>query len=327
MNGVDKGCSYYLKSDHAYIGRSLDNDIPLNDIFVSRKHLKIQRREGSLFIQDLLSKNGTYLNGKRIRPSLECKIKDGDTIGIGGTSILLEQGNPSGVETVHDIKAFAKKNNVILLKTERANLNQRLLQEISDLLRQSHAFDELLAKILDCLCTHFNQIDRCAFILVDPETKKIFEVASKAKSRCDDNLLRYSRAVVNRVLRSGKAVMMSNIFAQEGVELSWSMELMKIDAAMCVPLIGKGETKGVIYLDCLRQAHAFRVEDLSTFSALSTLLSQALEKGYRHPNNPFTPRRRELKGQEAQGVGARVRSMFGTMSHGVMSLSRRYLYH
>jgi 3',5'-cyclic-nucleotide phosphodiesterase len=327
MNGVDKGCSYYLKSDHAYIGRSLDNDIPLNDIFVSRKHLKVQRREGSHFIQDLLSRNGTYLNGQRIQPGLECKIRDGDRIAIGGTLILWEQGIPAGVETVHDMKALAEKSNVILLKTEEANLNQKLLHEISDLLQQSHAFGELLAKILDCLFAHFVQIDRCAFILVDAETKKVFEVASKAKSRCDDNLLRYSRAVVNRVLRSGKAVMMSNIFAQDGVELSWSMELMKIDAAMCVPLIGKGETKGVIYLDCLRQAHAFRVEDLSTLSALSTLLSLALERGYGHPNNPFTPRKCELEDHEAQGVGARVRSMFETMSHGVVSLSKRCLYH
>ena len=327
MNGVDKGCSYRLKSDNAYIGRSLDNDISLNDIFVSRKHLRVHRREGSRFIQDLLSRNGTYLNGRRIQPGLECKIRDGDTIGIGGTLILLEQGNPAGVETVHDIKALVEKNNVILLRTEQANPNQKLLQEISVLLQQSHAFGELLAKILDCLFAHFDQVDRCAFILVDAETKKIFEVASKAKSRCDDNLLRYSRAVVNRVLRSGKGVMMSNIFAQDGVELSWSMELMKIDAAMCVPLMCKGETKGVIYLDCLRQPHAFRIEDLSTLSALSTLLSLALEKGYGHPNNPFTPRRCELKDYEARGVGARVRSMFGAMSQGVVSLSKRYLYH
>ncbi len=327
MNGVDKGCLYYLKSDNAYIGRSFDNDIPLNDIFVSRKHLKVQRRGGSTFIQDLLSRNGTYLNGKRIQPGLECKIRDGDTIGIGGTLVLFELGSPAGVKTLHDMEVLTEQSNVVLLKTEEANRNQKLLREISDLLQQSHAFGDLLAKILDSLFVHFDRIDRCAFILVDAETKKIFEVASKAKSRCDDNLLRYSRAVVNRVLRSGKAVIMSNIFAQDRAELSWSMELMKIDAVMCVPLISKGETKGVVYLDCLHQPHAFCVEDLSTLSALSTLLTRALEKGYRHPNNPFAPRGSELEDHEAQGIAARVRSIFGTMSHGFVSLSKRYLYH
>ncbi len=327
IDGVDKGCSYYLKSDHAYIGRSLENDIPLSDIFVSRRHLKVQRRAQEHFIQDLLSRNGTYLNGRKIRPGLECRIKDGDTIGIGGTSIRLQEGDPIGMENVYDIITWGAEPNVIPLKPAKANLNQELLHEIFDLLQQSHTFGELLAKILDRLFAHFDQIDRSAFIFVDKETKKIFEVASKVKSRCDDNVLRYSRAVVNRVLRSGKAVMMSNMFAQDGVELSWSMELMKIDALMCVPLSGSGESKGVIYLDCLRQAHAFRGEDLSTLSALGALLSLALEKGYRHPSNPFTPQSCELKGHESQGVGARVRSIFGTMSQGVMSLSKRYFYH
>ena len=120
---------------------------------------------------------------------------------------------------------------------------------------------------------------------------------------------------------------MSNIFAQGGVDLSWSMELMKIDAAMCVPLIGPGGPKGVIYLDCLRRSHAFRGEDLSTLSALSTMLGLALKKGYPHPHNPFTSLRPGSDGHEAWGVGIRVRSMFETMGHGVISLSKKYLYH
>jgi len=327
LKGVDKGCSCYLRSDHVYIGRSYDNDIPLNDIFVSRRHLKVQRRGENHFIQDLLSRNGTVLNGRKLRPGLECKIKNQDTIGIGGTVIRLERRDPADLEAGHDHKELVGKGNVTVRKSQEPNLNQRLLQEFSDLLKQSHTFGELLAKMLDCLFTHFDQIDRCAFIVVDAETKKTFEVASEARRGCDDNVLRYSRAVVNRVLRSGKAVMVSNLFDQDGVELSWSMELMKIDAAMCVPLMGPDGAKGVIYLDCLRRSHPFCGEDLSTLSALSILLSLALTKGYPHPHNPFIPWGCASAGHEACGVGARVRSMFETMGHGVISLSKRYLYH
>ena len=125
LNGVDKGCSCYLRSDHAYIGRSYDNDIPLNDVFVSRRHLKVQRRKGNHFIQDLLSRNGTYLNGKRIRPGLECRIKDQDIIGLGGTLIRLEQANPAEVEVGQDHNEPTEKGNVVVLKTQEANLNQK----------------------------------------------------------------------------------------------------------------------------------------------------------------------------------------------------------
>ena len=49
-----------------FIGRAARNDIHIKDIMVSRKHLKIFKVGETLFIEDLMSTNGTQFNGEVI---------------------------------------------------------------------------------------------------------------------------------------------------------------------------------------------------------------------------------------------------------------------
>jgi pSer/pThr/pTyr-binding forkhead associated (FHA) protein len=49
LNGPDRGESYELKKDSINVGRSPDNDIQLNDILVSRRHLRIGRKKKKYF--------------------------------------------------------------------------------------------------------------------------------------------------------------------------------------------------------------------------------------------------------------------------------------
>jgi len=63
------------------IGRNHDNDIVLNSDRVSRYHAEIQCGGEAIKIVDLQSRNGIWLNGKRIKESSE--LKPGDTLRIG----------------------------------------------------------------------------------------------------------------------------------------------------------------------------------------------------------------------------------------------------
>ena len=63
VSGPDKGRSFDIKGDTICIGRSPGNNIQIKDKSVSRKHLKIIRRGDKYFVEDLKSKNGTFING------------------------------------------------------------------------------------------------------------------------------------------------------------------------------------------------------------------------------------------------------------------------
>ena len=71
------------------IGRDANNQIVLNDNFVSRKHAQlIISDNGQVLIKDLSSNNGTFVNGKRIK---DCYLKPGDTVKCGDVFLNWEQ--------------------------------------------------------------------------------------------------------------------------------------------------------------------------------------------------------------------------------------------
>jgi len=63
------------------VGRSSDNDIVLNDSFVSTEHARVAWNGRGWTVQDLESTNGTRINGKQLKRSTA--VKPGDTIEFG----------------------------------------------------------------------------------------------------------------------------------------------------------------------------------------------------------------------------------------------------
>jgi predicted component of type VI protein secretion system len=69
------------------IGRGRDNDLVLGDPRVSRRHARIQARQGRLVLSDLESRNGTRVNGA---PVEEVAIGIGDEILLGDTRLIVD---------------------------------------------------------------------------------------------------------------------------------------------------------------------------------------------------------------------------------------------
>jgi len=56
---------------------------------VSRRHAAIVRRDGSLYLMDMSSANGTYLNGQRLVPQQPRVLRDGDDIRLGHLTVRI----------------------------------------------------------------------------------------------------------------------------------------------------------------------------------------------------------------------------------------------
>lgn len=82
-----------LEREEVILGRALEADVRVNDTQVSRQHARINavRREGSKLtdyvLNDLSSRNGTFLNGRRITSE---NLQNGDKIAIGETILRFD---------------------------------------------------------------------------------------------------------------------------------------------------------------------------------------------------------------------------------------------
>ena len=75
------------------VGRQLGNFITLNDDQLSRFHCVIEMKRGVLGVRDLGSRNGTYVNGEKIKAK---RLQDGDKVRVGKTEFVVDLGEANG---------------------------------------------------------------------------------------------------------------------------------------------------------------------------------------------------------------------------------------
>ena len=77
LNGPDESRVREIKGEIMHIGRSPECDIQFHDSFLSRQHIKVMRKDKHYYIEDLDSRNGTFIRGKRINSGKEIMVEDG----------------------------------------------------------------------------------------------------------------------------------------------------------------------------------------------------------------------------------------------------------
>jgi two-component system, NtrC family, sensor kinase len=282
MGGKEEHQSFDLKSETIFIGRGPENDIQIDDKYISRKHLKIQRKGDKYLIQDLNTKNGTFVNGKQISPNDLFELGEGHTIVIGMSVICLDEGSSEDVlallDSIRPIKTTRETRPIYFkdrMFTPKHNMD--FIKKVSEALLASSSSREISEKILGYMFELLKRVDRGTVILTDRKTGKISEVVSKARKETREDIEAYSIDVVARVLKTGEPVIMTDIRDESGGDLYETVKILNIRSVMCIPLISRSKKIGAIYMDSLDEPYAFRKEDLSLFTNLSSRAALALE--------------------------------------------------
>jgi len=84
IKGSEEGKIYYIDQEEAVVGRQESCDIAVDDVEISRKHLRVFYENTRWFVQDLGSTNGTYVNKLRVD---RYRINPGDKIKAGQTHL------------------------------------------------------------------------------------------------------------------------------------------------------------------------------------------------------------------------------------------------
>jgi pSer/pThr/pTyr-binding forkhead associated (FHA) protein len=112
------------------IGRSPDNDLPVDNLAVSNHHARVYFEAGRLVVEDLDSLNGTFVNDLRVE---RATLHDGDSIWIGKHHIKVDATADTAIPLDSGRKAAAPKINETMVLDTKAR---------RDMLQQAAAMGE-----------------------------------------------------------------------------------------------------------------------------------------------------------------------------------------
>jgi serine phosphatase RsbU (regulator of sigma subunit) len=295
-----KGDTFFLdlKKERISIGRSEDNDIPLSDPFSSGHHAFIFPTDGGFAVRDNGSKNGTFLNGKRIRG--EAELKKGDEILAGSTRFIFDKELSSNVELTEAVLPSRNINTVIHLRdilkapdieTTIQNLitpadyvkiksdykSMAVLNEVSKALVLHQPLSELLERIME-LISSYMPMDRGIMMIKEGNPAQLIPKVIRINNK---NLARQkilvSQSIVNLVLDKHSSVLTTDAQADPRFMSKDSVIKSNIHSAMCVPLWNNKEIIGVIYSDRISLLDQFTEDDLRLLTLLSNLAAIKIE--------------------------------------------------
>ena len=289
---------YTLKQERTLIGRSEDNDLALPDPFSSGHHAVISPSNGGFYVRDNGSKNGTFLNGKKIQG--EVVLKRGDEILIGSTRIIYDKELSSNVEvtevahparninTMIPLKEILKKQDIDttiqslttpadFIKIKSDFKSMAVLNEVSKALVLHQPLQELLERIMD-LISEYLPMDRGVLMLKEGNPPQMIAKVPRINNK---NLLRQkilvSQSIINLVLDNHSSVLTADAQTDERLRMKDSIIRSNIHSAMCVPLWNNREIIGVIYADRISLLDQFTEDDLRLLTLLSNLAAVKIE--------------------------------------------------
>jgi len=121
LSGPQKDTLYPLATGETGIGREGGNSVRIGDPALSRRHCVMVREGGRVFVRDLESLNGTFINGVPVR---ERELRHGDRILAGKTHFLYldREGETSVAEEVPVARGTISTTDTIRLKLSDVRL-------------------------------------------------------------------------------------------------------------------------------------------------------------------------------------------------------------
>jgi transcriptional regulator with GAF, ATPase, and Fis domain len=228
------------------------------------------------------SKNGTFVGPEKIGPGFGVEIKEGVPLVIGMSviclgSICLELVSPL-LESIGLSSEIREDSGVF--KQHEAMAMQKIVElvyKVSYSLTEEVNVNVMLGNVLDCIFDFLINIDRGFIILIDSKTGEFSHVISRFREPGEDLPKVFNRDVVNCVIREGRGIIFPDPDVEGTVDMEDTLNLSEIRSLMCVPIVSGSKTKGLIYVDALKETYGFRREDLSLFNDLGRRAGQSIE--------------------------------------------------
>ena len=296
MGGEAGAPAVFALHDEAVIGRDRQDALAAEKFIcipvhtISRRHARVRRRGAAYFVEDLHSRNGTFVGGERIDSGSWHPLRDGEELALASEQLVFhsmmlpEQGSaPAVITRSLDATQFA---------VALADPSQAGRAELEQTVHKLHAMAQagialgavtdratLIEKITAFLFELFPPAERAFILLCENEGDAPVPVAARRRDGLaeDPHALRISHTIVDEVLRKKRAILSLDTLSDRHFAAQASIVAQGIRSVMCVPLILGDDVLGLIQVDTSSDPQAFKEADLEILSGVCAETAVALK--------------------------------------------------
>ncbi len=272
IQGSDQGTRFLLEEPVHSIGRTQNNSVRLHDTEISRAHAELFLRGKNYVLRDMGSSNGTFVNGQA---ATEHELVSGDQIQIGKSLLLytgfVEEASENLADKI-DIVARAAQNDesrivAALSHSEgsewlmpeagessnpwiaRARSNLQIMYRTALAVSHTMDIDQLLARIMEMIFDWVDA-DRGCIMLKDNQADKLVpKVRRHRRGVRSDEKITISKTILDYVVEHNEGVLTSDARDDKRWDPAQSIVKLGVREAICVPMQGRYNMVGVIYID------------------------------------------------------------------------------
>lgn len=277
------------------IGRHSLNNIHLPDpsCKISRFHAAVFfDAEGNYLLQDLGTRNNTYINGKKRDYG---NLNEGDRICIGdytivfqrhlnknqlkkSENIFIEEDLEENMKTIFSPVSLQWKE-IEPLKNDPEGL--LLLYKMSRINSLNLDIEEFSQLIIKDIFEVFHP-DRIFIAYIEQQGEALTFLARLP----EESEIKVSRTMIRYLLEKKQVLITENALADKRFKrkgkVAKSIQSLQIKAAISMPLLWDTEIKGILYMDSLEQKRLFTERDLKLLTLIGNDISSFMEKGYKY---------------------------------------------
>ncbi|RKY12857.1 MAG: sigma-54-dependent Fis family transcriptional regulator [Planctomycetota bacterium] len=241
------------------VGRAEDNDLVISGAEVSRYHLRIEYAGGVWEAVDLGSRNGTYVNERRIHRKV---LMRGDKICVGGWELLFETEGSVGDDTCYDVMSVGE--GVLAKEGSRQDADadawERLVQinrALTEELDPKRLLKTIMQKVLEVVSA-----ERAFLLLREGGELRTYlsrTFDGETVRRAD---LKVSHSIAKTVMETNEPVLSVNAQEDSRFRDAMSVHGLGLKSILCVPLRLEGRPIGVLYVDNRFEKGAFGEREL-----------------------------------------------------------------
>jgi diguanylate cyclase (GGDEF)-like protein len=230
LAGPGVGLHAMLDGDHVVVGRDGDCGIRIEDPGLSRRHLRLFRRDRGVYVEDLGSANGTFVDGA---PLLSVqRLRDGSRI-LAGSGTLLRIGLVDGLEAdLHRRLHESAVRDPLTALHNRRFLDERLVAEVAYALRHRVPLSFLLLDI-----DHFKRVNDTYGHLAGDAVIRVVGATLSRMVRTEDLVARWGGEEY-AILARGTGGRNAGIFGErirravEQVEIPWRGTTLRVTVSV-----------------------------------------------------------------------------------------------